>query len=42
MSKVRDLHRPSPGAPIIENGKVPPRRVRNQAVRSREYLTAKA
>jgi hypothetical protein len=42
MSKVIHLHRASQGAPTTENGKVPPRKIRNKTVPSREGLLLNA
>src|SRR6478736_4876535 len=39
MAQVIELLKRLRKAPIAENGKVPPRRVPNRALRSREYLT---
>jgi integrase len=39
MAQVVELPRRSRKAPIAKNGKVPPRRRPNRALRSREYLT---
>jgi integrase len=39
MAQVIELPRRSRKAPTTENGKVPPRRLPNRALRSREYLT---
>ena len=39
MDNIIELHAVRQVAPITVNGKVPPRRIKNAALRSREYLT---
>ena len=39
MNNIVDLTTAQKQVPIIQNGKVPPRRVKNSVLRSREYLT---
>jgi len=39
MDNIIELHAVRQAAPIPVNGKVPPRRMKNAALRSREYLT---
>lgn len=41
MNKIIQLHPTRTGSPSVVNGKVPPRRVRNKDVRTREHLTEK-